>query len=86
MLCIIRMLALISINETHIYIHSCVFLLFFDARLQFMGEVEYSLSQRSFHITLLKGVSRAELEEACVKLHRTLARAEALEAEKVDGT
>lgn len=50
-----------------------------------MGEVEYSLSQRSFHITLLKGVSTAELNEACVKLHRTLARAEALEAEKVIG-
>ena len=55
-------------------------------RLQFMGEVEYSLSQRSFHITLLKGVSTTELEEACIELHKILARAEALEAEKVNWT
>lgn len=48
-----------------------------------MGEVEYSLSQRSFHVTLLKGLSATELEEVCQRLHRTLSRAEALEAEKV---
>lgn len=52
-------------------------------RLQFMGEVEYSLSQRSFHVTLLRGLSATELEEVCQRLHRTLSRAEALEAEKV---
>lgn len=52
-------------------------------RLQFMGEVEYSLSQRSFHVTLLRGVSAAQLEEVCQCLHRTLSRAEASEAEKV---
>lgn len=60
-------------------------------RLQFMGEVEYSLSRRSFHVTLLRGLSPAELDKACVDLHRTLAMAESLEAEKVimlgyDGT
>lgn len=48
-----------------------------------MGEVEYSLSQRSFHVTLLRGLPATELEEVCQRLHRTLSRAEALEAEKV---
>lgn len=52
-------------------------------RLQLMGEVEYSLTQRSFHVTLLRGLSRVDLDKACVELHRTLSRAEALEAEKV---
>lgn len=52
-------------------------------RLQLAGEVEYSLTQRSFHVTLLKGLSPTELEDTCVKLHARLARAESSEAAKV---
>ena len=48
-----------------------------------MGEVEYTLSRRSFHVTLLRELSSDELEKACVELHRNLAKAESLEAEKV---
>lgn len=34
-------------------------------------------------MTLLKGLTNAELERSCVELHQTLAKAEALEADKV---
>lgn len=53
-------------------------------RLQLAGEIDYSLSQRSYHITLLRGLTAKGLAKVCVDLYRTLARAEASEAEKVE--
>ncbi|CAM9502752.1 unnamed protein product, partial [Sphacelaria rigidula] len=53
-------------------------------RLQLEGEVDYSLSQRSYHITLLKSLTARGLESICLDLYRTLAGAESSEARKVE--
>lgn len=45
--------------------------------------MDYSLSQRSYHITLLKSLTARGLESICLDLYRTLAGAESSEARKV---
>ncbi|CAM9302386.1 unnamed protein product [Discosporangium mesarthrocarpum] len=53
-------------------------------RLQLNGEIEYTLSDRSFHVTILRIVGAPEVNEIAMGLHRQMAMAEASEVNKVE--